>query len=92
MTPMTRDLGDVMAAQLRQDFLTESRPRNIERAKNLISTSAEWQQQKWHQQQERQWEGRLNDLQQCIGELLIKNQRLRESEGSTAKVVRGASA
>ena len=81
-----------MAAQLRQDFLTESPPRNTGRAKNLISNSAaEWQQQKWYQQQERQWEGRLNDLQQCICELLIENQQLRESQGSTAKVVRGAS-
>lgn len=75
-----------MAAQLRQTFLTESPPRNIERAESLISTSAAgWQKQKWYQQQERQWEGRLNDLQQCICELLIKNQQLRESQGSTAK-------
>ena len=81
-----------MAAQLRQTVLAQSPPRNIERAKNLISTSAAvWQQQKWYQQQERQWEGRLNDLQQCICELLIKNQQLRESQGSTEKVVRGVS-
>lgn len=81
-----------MAAQLRQNCLTESAPRNIERAKHLISTSAAgWQQQKWYQQQERQWEGRLNDLQQCICELLIKDQQLRESQGSTENVVRGGS-
>lgn len=79
-----------MAAQLPQTFLIQSPPRNIERAKNLINTSAAgWRQQKWYQQQERQWEGRLDDLQQCIRELLIKNQQLRESQGSTEKVARG---
>jgi hypothetical protein len=48
--------------------------------KDLTNASAaEWRQQQWHKEQEREWENRLSDLRQCICELLIKNQQLRES-------------
>jgi hypothetical protein len=77
---MTNDLGDVMAAQLRQDALTQSRRGDIELAQHLVSAcAAAWQQQRWHQEQEKEWEGHLKSLQQCICELLIKNQNLRDS-------------
>jgi hypothetical protein len=47
------------------------------------ASGAGWQQLKWRQEQERVWEGHLRSLQQCIGELLIKNQRLRTPLSST---------
>ena len=73
-----------MAAHQRQDRPTQSAPRNIEPAQQFTSASvAGWQQLKWRQEQEREWEGNLRSLQQCIGELLIKNQRLRNPLPST---------
>jgi hypothetical protein len=73
-----------MAAQERQDHLTQSPSGNIEPARHLTSASgAGWQLLKWRQEQEREWEGHLRSLQQCIGELLIKNQRLRNPLPST---------
>jgi hypothetical protein len=48
--------------------------------KDLTNASAAgWWQQQWHKEQEREWENRLSDLRQCICELLIKNQQLRDS-------------
>ena len=68
-----------MTGEQRQEPLTESSSRDVELVRDLMTASAvRWQQQKWYQEQERQWEKRLSDLQQCICELLFKNQRLRE--------------
>jgi len=73
-----------MAIQLRQDAQTESTRGNLRPPLRLMSASAsEWRRQKWHQELEQEWQGRLSDLQQCICELLIKNQQLRESLRST---------
>ncbi len=44
---------------------------------------AGWQQLKWRQEQEREWEGHLKSLQQCIGELLITNRKLGHQPPST---------
>jgi hypothetical protein len=52
-----------MGAQQRQYPLTQSPPGDIEPAQSL----------------EKEWEGHLRNLQQCICELLIKNQQLRVS-------------
>jgi len=72
-------LGGFMTGQQRQEPFTELSARDVESARDLMAASAaRWQQQKWYQEQERQWEKRLSDLQQCICELLFKNQRLRE--------------
>jgi len=68
-----------MTDQRQQDPRTQSPPGGIERAQSLAGASAEWQRQKWHHKQEKEWEGNLRSLQQCICELLIKNQQLRES-------------
>lgn len=69
-----------MTDQLRQGSLTESYPDHVGAGQGLTHASvAGWRQQKWHQELEREWEGRLSDLRQCICELLIKNQQLRES-------------
>lgn len=74
-----------MAIQLRQDALSESPRGGLEAAHRSMSASAAgWRQHKWHQDLEEEWEGRLSELQQCICELLIKNQQLRESLKSTA--------
>ena len=68
-----------MTGQQRQEPFTESSTGGYELARYLTTASAAtWKQQKWYQEQESQWEERLSDLQQCICELLFKNQRLRE--------------
>jgi hypothetical protein len=63
-----------MAAHQRQDRPAQSASGNIQPARGL--TSAGWQQLKWRQEQEREWEGNLRSLQQCIGELLITSREL----------------
>ena len=69
-----------MAAHQRQDRPIQSTHRNIEGQQQFTSDSvAGWQQLKWRQEQEREWEGNLRSLQQCIGELLIKNRELESS-------------
>lgn len=69
-----------MAAQQRQDHPIQPSRGNLGSMQTLTSTSAaSWQQQKWRQEQEKEWESHLRSLQQCICELLIKNQKLRES-------------
>jgi hypothetical protein len=69
-----------MAAQQRQGQITRSPHGGVESVQSTTSVSAAgWQQQRWPQEQERAWEARLRDLQQCICELLIKNQKLRDS-------------
>lgn len=63
-----------MAANQRQDRPTRLASRSIESAQHFTSPSvAGWQQLKWRRHQEREWEGHLRSLQQCIGELLIRN-------------------
>lgn len=72
-----------MRAQPQQDSLTQSLPGVIKPPGNLMSASvAEWQQQKWRQDQEKEWEGHLRSLQKCICELLTKNEKLRDSHVS----------
>ena len=72
-------LGGFMTGQQRQEPFTELSTQDVDLGRDLMTASAaRWQQQKWYQEQERQWEKRLSDLQQCICELLFKNQRLRE--------------
>jgi hypothetical protein len=47
------------------------------------ASGAGWHQLKWRQEQEREWEGNLRSLQQCIGELLITSRELRNPPPST---------
>jgi hypothetical protein len=69
-----------MAVQQRQDHSVQPSPGNLGSMQSLMTTSATaWQLQKWRQDQEREWESHLRSLQQCICELLIKNQKLRDS-------------
>ncbi len=41
------------------------------------SSGAGWEQLKWRQEQEREWDSNLRSLQQCIVELLINNREIR---------------
>jgi hypothetical protein len=67
-----------MTDQQRQEHLTQSSPSNVARAQDLTSVSdAGWRQEKWDHRHEQEWEARLGNLEQCICELLIKNQKLR---------------
>jgi hypothetical protein len=73
-----------MAAHQGQDSPAQSASRNIESAQHFTSASvAGWRQLKWHQEQEREWEGILRSLRQCISELLITNRDLRNPQPST---------
>ena len=75
-----------MTKQLRQDPLIQSSPRHVVPMQDSTNVSAaDWRQHKWHQEQEREWECRLSDLQQCVCELLIKNQQLRQSLTSATR-------
>jgi hypothetical protein len=71
-------LGGFMTDQQRQQPLTQSSPSGIEPVQDLASASATgWRQEKCDQGQENEWEARLENLQQLICDLLIKNQQLR---------------
>lgn len=73
-----------MGAQLQRELVTESPACDFGTGPGLLSASAAgWRAQKWSRDLEKEWQGRLNDLQQCICELLVKNQQLRESIKST---------
>jgi hypothetical protein len=73
-----------MSGQLRHEPLNRSPLGDVGQAHCPTSATAGWQQQMWHKKQEKEWEGHLSSLQQCICELLIKNQKLRESLASAA--------
>src|SRR3954467_458348 len=76
----TNPPGGVMTEQPLQDPLVEPPPRDAVPVQDLTNASAaEWRQHKWNKEQEREWESRLSELRQCICELLITNQQLRES-------------
>lgn len=73
-----------MAAHQRHVRPAQSASGNIQPARHLTSASGDgWQRLKWRQEQEREWEGHLRSLQQCIGELLITNRELRTPLPST---------
>ena len=68
-----------MTNQLRQEPLARSSSRDFETTRSSVrSSGARWQQQTWCQEQEREWQSRLSDMQRCICDLLYENQRLRE--------------
>lgn len=70
-----------MAAHHREDRPAQSAAGNVGLARHVTRASggAGWQQMKWRQEQERQWEGYLRSLQQCIGELLLTKSRAQNS-------------
>ena len=69
-----------MTDQERQEPHTQSSSSGTEPVRSLASASAaRWWQEHWNQEDEKEYEARLKNLQQWICELLIKNQKLRES-------------
>ena len=72
-----------MTDQQRQEPLTQSSAGNVERVeRSMCASAAGLRLQDWQQEQEKEWECQLRNLQQSICELLIKNQQLRESLNS----------
>lgn len=66
-----------MTDRLRQESVTRSPLGDMESVQDLMrASSAGRVQQEFYREQE--WKSRLSALQQCICELLIKNQQLRE--------------
>ena len=81
---MTKSPGGFMTDQQRLEPQDQSSPGNVEPVRGPMSASVSGlRRQKWQQEQEKEWQCHLRDLQQCICELLIKNQQLRESLKST---------
>jgi hypothetical protein len=67
-----------MTDQQSQKPLAQSSSSDIEPGNGLAGAPAAGQRQgEWDRGQEKEWECRLRDLQDCICELLIKNQQLR---------------
>ena len=78
MTTATISLGNVTATQRRQEHFAQTSSGTIayeqrpERA--LIERHGH---EEWKQRLDEAWQGHLETLQQCVCELLVKNQRLR---------------
>src|SRR5580700_5007407 len=71
--------GGFMTDQRRREALSQSSPGDSEPRLGLAGISAVgWRHQTWYLEQEKEWNERINDLQRCVCELLIKNQQLRE--------------
>jgi len=74
-----------MTDQMRQRCLTRLLPGDVEPELDSIAHAAGRDEREWYQAQERARDVLIGDLQECICELLIKNQQLRwllESERS----------
>ena len=78
MTTATVRIGDVMATQRRQAHFAQT---NSEAIANEQSTDRLHMERhghdEWTQRIEEAWQGHLETLQQCLCELLLKNQQLR---------------
>jgi hypothetical protein len=69
-----------MVPQQRQNPPARTSRNDAEAMLGLSSAlAAGCQRQKWQQEQEKEWECHLRNLRQCLCELLIRNQQLRES-------------
>jgi hypothetical protein len=80
MITMTICIGDVMAAQQRQEPFTQAPAGPIAPVQRLTGAPVEGlRHEQPGQGLEEEWQDRLRSLQQLICELLIKNQQLRMS-------------
>lgn len=68
----------MMAREVRAFGFWRRSSRDIDSARAAGSPGTRWRQQTWCQEQEREWQSRLSDMQRCICDLLYENQRLRE--------------
>jgi len=87
MTSATIRIGDVVTPQRRQDHLAETNSGIIAHRQSTERALAERHgHEVWAQGIEQAWHGHLESLQQCLCELLLKNQQLRMA----LKAVNGA--
>lgn len=78
MTMMTIHIGDLMAAPEREQPLAQGIVGTIVTVERSANASAERpERERWMERIEEETRGRLEDLQRCVCELLIKNQQLR---------------
>jgi hypothetical protein len=71
---MAIGIGVFVTDKQRQRPFAQSSPGDIEPGRG---SAAGWQQEKWDQGPEKEYDAHLRNLQQYICELLIKNQQLR---------------
>jgi hypothetical protein len=69
-------IGDVMAAQKRQDYFVQTNGGAIAPGQKR-SPNERHGHEEWKQRTEADWQSQLETLQQCVCELLLKNQQLR---------------
>lgn len=84
MTSLNIRIGDVMATHPLQDRFAQARAGNLAPDQGSISASTERQlDERWEKRNEEDWQDRLETLQKCVCELLIKNQKLRMELSAT---------
>lgn len=78
MTTATIGIGDVIASQRHQEHFAHTAPGVHGCAQSKDEAHSEMHgHEEWTQRLEEAWQGHLNTLQQCVCELLHKNQQLR---------------
>ncbi len=78
MTTVTIRIGDVMAAQMRQEHLAQANSGAIALEQSTERALTERRgHEEWMQRVDEAWQGHLETLQQYVCELLLKNQQLR---------------
>jgi len=77
MTTATIGIGDVMASQRHQEHFAHAAPGVVSEQSKDGALSERRGHEEWTQRLEEAWQGHLDTLQQCVCELLHKNQQLR---------------
>lgn len=78
MTTVTIRIGDVMAIQRRREHFAQTNSGAITPEQSTERAFIERHgHEEWKQRIEASWQGHLETLQQCVCELLLKNQQLR---------------
>ncbi len=77
MTTATIGIGDVMASQRHQEHFAHAAPGVVREQSKDGAVSEKHGHEEWTHRLEEAWQGHLDTLQQCVCELLHKNQQLR---------------
>lgn len=77
MTTATIGIGDVLASQSRQEYFAQAASGVVREKSRDGDLCAKHGHEEWTQRLEEAWQGHLDTLQQCVCELLHKNQQLR---------------
>jgi hypothetical protein len=95
MTSLDIRIGDIMATRQPQDPFAQASAGTLAPEQGSASASTERQEdERWKKRNEADWQDRLENLQRCVCELLIKNQQLRMALSATIepeRAYRGAS-